>query len=256
MTFWRDWGKTQGWDEPPTVGDDLRVYAIGDIHGRADLLDKLLIRIGEDDETRGASHVRLIFLGDLVDRGPTSRNVIERIMSLRHLPNVTCLKGNHEEVFVMVARGDADALPFFLRMGGDATLASYGLPIEAQEGMEDDAILEWIDWHVPDDHIDFLDELPGMEQVGDYLFVHAGVRPRIPNEEQSMKDLLWIRQEFLNHRRRFSHMVVHGHSISEEVDERPNRIGIDTGAYQSGRLTAIGLQGTERWFLQTGAAAD
>lgn len=252
MTFWRNWGQVQGWDVPPSVGEDLRVYAIGDIHGRADLLDELLVRIGEDDETRGPSRVRLIFLGDLVDRGPTSRNVVERVMSLRHLPNVTCLKGNHEEVFVMVARGDEDALPFFLRMGGDATLASYGLPMAIQEEMAGDDILDWIDRNVPDAHIDFLDDLPAMEPVGDYLFVHAGIRPRVPNEDQSAKDLLWIRQEFLNHRRRFSHMIVHGHSISEDVDEQPNRIGIDTGAFQTGRLTAIGLQGTQRWFLQTG----
>lgn len=252
MTFWRDWGKAQGWEEAPSVGEDLRVYAIGDIHGRADLLDELLIRIGEDDESRGSGRVRLIFLGDLVDRGPASRNVVDRVISLRHLPNVTCLKGNHEEVFVMVARGDAGALPFFLRMGGDATLASYGLPLEAQGKLDDDAILEWIDRTVPDAHIDFLDDLPGTEQVGDYLFVHAGVRPRVSPEDQSMKDLLWIRQDFLKHRHRFSHMIVHGHSISEEVDIQPNRIGIDTGAFQTGRLTAIGLQGTDRWFLQTG----
>lgn len=255
MSWWQTWlrRKPVATDRlPPSVGEDCRVYAIGDIHGRADLLDALLGMIGEDDADRGPARPIIIFLGDLVDRGQSSRAVIERVMALVATGgDVRCLQGNHEELFIAAARGDARIIPVFRRMGGAQTLESYGLAPDVFDVMTDLEIAEWMLHHVPRDHVEFLDALPDWTKVGDYLFVHAGIRPGIPVEQQKSSDLRWIRKGFLDHRKPHSHMVVHGHSIAPEVDERDNRIGIDTGAYYSGQLTALGLEGTQRWTLQT-----
>lgn len=254
MTRWRTWLRPRGSaNRPaPSVGEGTRVYAIGDIHGRADLLDALLSMIGQDDAVRTLLPPHIVFLGDFINRGPSSRQVVERAMALSATGgDIRCLKGNHEEVFVLAARGDARAIPIFRRMEGAATLVSYGLDEADYSRMDDDDIAAWMLTHIPRDHVDFIDAMNDFTIIGDYLFVHAGVRPRKPIEEQDGADLRWIRQEFLSHRAMHPWMVVHGHTISEDVDERPNRIGIDTGAYQSGRLTAIGLEGSRRWFLQT-----
>lgn len=238
---------------PPSVGGDRRVYAIGDVHGRDDLLAQLLDRIALDEAGRHPLPRLLILLGDLVDRGPQSRQVVERAMDLaRSGEEVRFLKGNHEEMFVAAARGRAQAARLFRRHGGVETLASYGLGPEDGARMSDEAMARWMLAHVPRDHVDFLDDFPDMLPLGDYLFVHAGVRPRVALHAQIPADLRWIRGDFLNHGGRLDKMIVHGHNISADVDVRPNRIGIDTGAFRSGRLTAIGLEGDRRWFLQTG----
>ncbi|KQN09619.1 serine/threonine protein phosphatase [Sphingobium sp. Leaf26] len=251
MTFWR---RTRRDAAPlPDIGTDRRVYAIGDVHGCAGLLDQLLAMIGQDDGDRDRKPISLILLGDLIDRGPNSRGVVERAMALMASGgDVHCLKGNHEEVFVLAARGDGRALPVFRRMEGETTLASYGLDPALFRVMTDQEIADWMERHVPRSHVDFLDALPDSIAIGDYLFVHAGIRPDVPIEAQNAADLRWIRREFLEHRGRHPHMVIHGHSISPDVEERAERIGIDTGAFLSGRLTAIGLEGTDRWILQTG----
>lgn len=237
----------------PSVGEDVRVYAIGDIHGRDDLFAQLLDRIAQDEADRPPLPRLLILLGDLVDRGPASAQVVERAMGLaQDGGNVRFIKGNHEEMFIAASRGDSLAAGGFRRFGGVETLASYGLPPAVCRAMTDEELAHWMLSHVPRAHIDFLDGFADKVTVGDYLFVHAGVRPRIALEAQDPADLRWIRGDFLNARGDHGKMVVHGHSISEDVDVQPNRIGIDTGAFRSGRLTAIGLQGTERWFLQTG----
>ncbi len=236
--------------EPPSVGEDRRVYAIGDIHGRADLLESLLERIEADNAARDPVASQIVLLGDLVDRGPDSARVIEMAMALA-AHGGHCLKGNHEELFVRAARGDARVMPHFRRMGGMATLASYGLEEGVSADMDDAALAGWMLAHIPRAHVDFADSLADFVEIGDYLFVHAGIRPGRPLTAQHPEDLRWIRAEFLTDRRPHSHMVVHGHSITPDVDERPNRIGIDTGAYASGRLTALGLQGSARWRLQT-----
>ncbi|MDO7835068.1 metallophosphoesterase [Sphingobium sp. HBC34] len=256
MTFWRRTGRpspaasTQ--DRAHGIGTDHRVYAIGDVHGRADLLDDLLDRIAQDDKRRGRASLTLILLGDLVDRGPQSRQVVERAMALiASGGDVRCLKGNHEEAFLLAAQGDARAMPLFRRMGGMATLESYGLDPALFRVMTDAEIIDWMLAHVPRDHVDFLDTLPDSVIIGDYLFVHAGIRPGVAIERQTSADLRWIRGEFLDHGGMHPKMVVHGHSITADIDAQVNRIGIDTGAYFSGRLSAIGLQGGDRWFLQT-----
>ncbi|HWV12117.1 MAG TPA: metallophosphoesterase family protein [Sphingobium sp.] len=236
----------------PNVGPDRRVYAIGDIHGRLDLFDRLLQLIGEDDAGRSPLPCHLILLGDLMDRGPQSAAVIERAMALAGAsPNVHLIKGNHEEVFVGAARGSPQFAAYCRRIGGIAALESYGLEPGVGAAMTDGDMASWMLRQVPRDHIDFLDGFEDSLIMGDYLFVHAGIRPGLPLEEQEAADLRWIRGEFLHDRQLHPYMIVHGHSITEEVDEQANRIGIDTGAWKSGKLTAIGLQGTERWFLQT-----
>lgn len=238
---------------PPSVGSK-RVYAVGDIHGRADLLLELLELIGQDDERRGHQPFNLVLLGDLIDRGPRSAHVVDQAMVLaRSGIDVRFIKGNHEEVFIRAARGDAQAVPFFTRIGGIETLASYGLSPTDRARMSHVQLSDWMLRHVPRAHIDFLDSFEDQIEYGDYLFVHAGIRPNVPLQDQNPTDLRWIRGEFLDHQAPFGRIVVHGHTITDDVDEQPNRIGIDTGAYYSGRLTAMGLEGEERWFIATGA---
>lgn len=238
---------------PPSVGS-RRVYAVGDIHGRADLLLELLELIGQDDARRGHRPFHLVLLGDLIDRGPRSAHVIDQAMVLaRSGIDVRFLKGNHEEVFIRAARGDARAVPFFMRIGGGDTLTSYGLAPADQTTMDAVQLSDWMVRHVPRAHVDFVEDFEDQIEFHDYLFVHAGIKPHVSLENQTPTDLRWIRAEFLEHQAPFPRMVIHGHTITDEVDERPNRIGIDTGAYHSGRLTAIGLEGEERWFIATGA---
>jgi len=229
-----------------------RIYAIGDIHGRLDLLDALLGMIDADDRTRGPGAAsELIFLGDLVDRGPDSSGVVERAMALGEARPVRYLMGNHEEVFLRALEGDPKALRFLIRIGGRETLLSYGISESDYRGLDYDELLALAQSKVPAAHRAFIAAFEKWIEVGDYLFVHAGLRPGVAVEDQSTSDLCWIREDFLSHRDSFGKMVVHGHSISQDIDERPNRIGIDTGAFASGRLTAIGLEGDQRWYLST-----
>ena len=241
---------------PPRVDrmtDGLRVYAIGDIHGRLDLLEELLARIDADDAARGDGvRTQLIFLGDLIDRGPESSGVVERLLGLsRASPNVRFLMGNHEQVFLKAMAGDRRALRFLIRIGGRETLLSYGISAADYQALDFDELAAIAAEKVPAAHLDFLAGFEDWIALGDYLFVHAGLRPGVALDAQEQSDLCWIREEFLNHRDSFGPLVVHGHSITEEIDVRANRIGIDTGAFASGRLTAIGLEGGERWFLST-----
>jgi serine/threonine protein phosphatase 1 len=238
----------------PDIGPDLRAYAIGDIHGRDDLFADLLRIIADDDQGRPRKPLHLILLGDLVDRGPQSAQVVERAMALAASGgHVHLIKGNHEEVFVAAARGDAQAARFFCRIGGGETLASYGLEPAECIAMGDAERADWMLRNIPRSHVDFLDDFQDSLILGDYLFVHAGIRPGVAIEAQSPADLRWIRAEFLDHAGDHGVMVVHGHSITDAPDLRANRIGIDTGASYSGRLTAIGLEGAAKWILQTSA---
>jgi serine/threonine protein phosphatase 1 len=229
-----------------------RVYAIGDIHGRLDLLDTLLDRIAFDDEQRGSAKTTLVFLGDLMDRGPDSRGVIERLMRLANASQPCIfLMGNHEELLIRVWSGERQTAATFNRAGGRETLMSYGITREAYDSWDLGDVTEVTGRLVPQEHIDFLRSFRNWHQQGDYLFVHAGIRPGIHIEDQDVIDLRWIRGDFTRSDEDHGMLVIHGHTITDEVDEQANRIGIDTGAFATGVLTAIGIEGTERWYLRT-----
>ena len=228
-----------------------RVYAIGDIHGRRDCLDRLLVAIGEDGINREAAETTIVFLGDLVDRGDDSRGVIERTMQVSRACATVLLMGNHEEILIRSWEGERQATGLLHRVGGRETLMSYGVGAAEYDACDIEELTTLIADTIPAAHISFLRSFADHWTCGDYLFVHAGIRPGIAVDEQSPSDLRWIRREFLDDPRDHGLMVVHGHSITDEVDERPNRIGIDTGAFASGRLTALGIEGAERWIIST-----
>lgn len=236
----------------PAMPPGRRVYAIGDIHGCADELDRLLAMIEADEAGRGEATTTLIFIGDLVDRGPASARVIERLCALvAERADVRVLAGNHEEIFARSLQGDPKALRLFCRIGGRETALSYGIDEAEYDRLDHDELAAALDRQVPAAHRTFLARLENMIEFGDYVFVHAGVHPGAALDQQDPADLRWIREPFLNHGRPLAKMVVHGHTIAEDLEVLPHRIGIDTGAYATGRLTAIGLEGEEMWRLQT-----
>ncbi len=232
-----------------------RVYAIGDIHGRLDLFDALLAAIDTDDAERGAAEATLVLLGDLIDRGPHSAGVIARARELSRMGRVRILMGNHEEMF-LDSFEDTEVLRHFLRYGGQETLLSYPVDKKAYRNATMAELQVLINRTVPEEDRAFISGFEDIVRIGDYAFVHAGVRPDIPFEEQRSRELRWIREPFLSHREAHEAMIVHGHTISDEVEHRPNRIGIDTGAYTSGRLTALGLEGTARWLIEARESGD
>ena len=233
-----------------------RVYAIGDIHGRLDLLDALLDRIHADDGARAPAETQIILLGDLIDRGPESAGVVRRAMAGdARFGAFATLRGNHEASLLSVLAGDLRWLKSWLAYGGRAALASWGVPHAVLAGEDGDAIAAAARAAVPAEERMWLASLPAMRRIGDYAFVHAGVRPGIALDDQTEDDLLWIRDEFLDDESEHGAVIVHGHTISRDAQLRVNRIGIDTGAYLSGMLTAVGLEGVERWFLATGRDA-
>jgi len=234
----------------PQIPAGQRVYAIGDIHGRLDLLIPLLAHIRDDIASRADADNHVVLLGDLVDRGPYSAETIE--YAIGHLPSFATfhiLMGNHEEAMLRAMDPFEDrADNLWLKFGGYETLASYGMPV-ASLGDELPSV-ETLCHYIPERHRQFLDNLPDAMRFGDYVFVHAGIRPGIALEEQNSNDMRWIRNDFLDHKGELGAIIVHGHSISTEPDIQANRIGIDTGAYRSGTLTALGLEGERRWLLR------
>lgn len=238
-------------DEPAGVRG-RRAYVVGDVHGRLDLLDQLLEKIHSDIAEREPLETLLVFLGDLIDRGSSSKQVVERLRTYQHDGVRTIfLLGNHEEVLLRILEGDASLIPSWLRFGGANSLQSYGIDPLLLAALPDDAAIAKVRRAVPREHVEFLKSFVDTCRFGDYLFVHAGVRPGIPVEEQRQTDLRWIREPFLSDETAHGFTVVHGHSISLQIEERKNRIGIDTGAFATGVLTALGIEGTERWYLDT-----
>lgn len=236
----------------PRAVDGYRAYAIGDIHGRLDLLDQLLAKIEEDIAARAPTQNLVIFLGDLIDRGPDSAGVVERLRTWDPMDaRAVFLCGNHEEVMLSVLAGERGILTNWLQFGGAECLASYGVSRAMIECESEADALAAIKAAIPLEHQTFLSTFADSFRFGDYLFVHAGIRPGIGVAAQSPKDLRWIREPFLDDSTRHGFVVVHGHTISAKVEEHPNRVGLDTGAYRTGRLTAMGIEGCERWFLDT-----
>ena len=236
----------------PCVPEGMRVYAVGDIHGRRDLLDALLEKIERDSAAAPAERELIVFVGDYIDRGPQSREVIDRL--LEPMPRgmePTFLLGNHERLLIDTLVS-ADTLSLWLPNGGQATLKSYGIDLLDMANRPAGSPAEsWLERAIPETHRAFLKGLQLYKEVGDYLFVHAGIRPGVRLADQSNHDLLWIRTEFLDHEGDLSHFVVHGHTARLEPDVKGNRIGIDTGAVKTGKLTALRLEGADRRFIQT-----
>jgi serine/threonine protein phosphatase 1 len=234
-----------------SVPSATRVYAIGDIHGCLDQLWALLDVVRKDIGDFGGQ-VHLVFVGDFIDRGPDSAGVID-LLSRGDLPGQhhRFLMGNHEEAMLQVLDDDTESMAGWLRFGGVQTVESYGISRADvyRLGLELPAQLRQV---VPQSHVAFLRSLEDQVRIGDYLFVHAGIRPGTPLHEQEQFDLRWIRHEFLaDEDTDHGVMVVHGHTISAEPQMRANRIGIDTGCYSSGKLTALALEGSDRRFLST-----
>jgi serine/threonine protein phosphatase 1 len=238
----------------PSLPDGQRIYAIGDIHGRLDLLTEMLERIDRDRAVRPCASVRLIFLGDYIDRGPDSAGVVDLLVDTLSAGEAVCLAGNHDLSVPAFIRDPRAAGEHWLRYGGVEALLSWGVNVFG-------SVLANRPWPVirdafvaklPEAHRAFFDTLPFMERHGGYVFVHAGVRPGVPIGKQRIADLTMIREPFLSHADSFGAMIVHGHTISPAPVFRHNRIGLDTGAWRSGVLSCLVLEGTDRGLLYPG----
>jgi serine/threonine protein phosphatase 1 len=243
----------------PCVADGLAIYAIGDIHGRLDLLTDLLAQVAADAERHPADQRRqLVFLGDYIDRGTESRGVVDALLrpGWPDFPRIF-LMGNHEEAMLEFLDEQTDGVAW-LTYGGLETLLSYGVAIKRLPTSVESAaeLREALRAAVPRGHVDFLRNCLLSHAEGNYVFVHAGVRPGRPLELQDRRDLLWIRDEFLRSPSALSgKVVVHGHTICDAPQDLGHRIDIDTGAFVSGRLTCLVLRGTGRRFLTTDPAS-
>ena len=236
----------------PFLPDGIRLYCIGDIHGRNDLLQKIHEKI-EKDVAGFSGRVVIVYVGDFIDRGMFSREVIE-ILEGNPFPDFDCiyLRGNHEQTLLDFLQ-EASVGSFWLSYGGQATLVSYGVAVskiltrreefvEIQKSLRD---------KIPQSHLDFFSKTRLSYMVGSYFFVHAGINPKYSLARQQPEDLMWIRDEFVSSSKNREKIIVHGHTVTEEPELLPNRIGIDTGAYASGRLTCLILQGKQQRIIQT-----
>jgi len=238
----------------PAGAPGYRAYAVGDVHGRLDLLEELLAKIHANLQHHPSRKTLLVFVGDLIDRGPKSAQVIERLRTYKRQGiRPVFLLGNHEEVLLRILGGDAELITKWRWFGGAECLQSYGLDPEQFSQISDQLALELVREAIPKEHVQFLESFVDSCRFGDYLFVHAGIRPGVELEDQRQSDLRWIREPFLLDETDHGFVVVHGHTISSDVEERSNRIGIDTGAYRTNVLTALAIEGTERWLMATGS---
>ena len=238
----------------PRIPEGERVYAIGDVHGRLDLFEQLVSLIRRDNAGRSPARVTLICVGDIIDRGPDSAEIVRRCMLFgERTDRFVVLKGNHEAMLVDSLSGNFLALSLWLRSGGDAALSSWGVSDDLVATGPSKELVRAARALIPAKTRAWLGDLPLLCRRGDYLFVHAGIRPGIDIDLQTPEDLLWIRGEFL--RSEADHhgiVVVHGHSVSDGgVVSKPNRIGVDTGAYRTNILSATMLEADERWVLST-----
>lgn len=234
----------------PAIPPGERVYAIGDIHGRADLFEALIAAIERDDRAGTPADTTVILLGDLIDRGADSAGVLAAARAWQQRRKVRILTGNHEEMFLECFH-NTELMRHFLRFGGRETVLSYPVDRAAFTAADLAEAQDLMQLSVPEADLDFIRGFEDRIVIGDYLFVHAGIRPGVAIEEQDSRDLRWIRGAFTDSRVDHGLLVVHGHTIFEQPDVRPNRIGIDTGAYYSGRLTALRLEGETRALLET-----
>jgi serine/threonine protein phosphatase 1 len=227
----------------PHLPEGVRIYAIGDVHGRADLLDRKLSLIDAHVAAHPIARPIFLFVGDYIDRGPASREVLDLLINCAKGREMVFLRGNHD-VYILNFIENPALLRDWSKIGGLETLMSYGVqPSLNADAAAQKELAKALDNALPAAHRKFLSELDVSFPCGSYFFVHAGVRPGIPLAKQSEDDMLWIRDEFLLHEEDFGKIIVHGHTPVRELDIRPNRINIDTGAYVTGQLTCVVLEG-------------
>ena len=249
----RDPGPSQILRAPATLPPGIRIYAIGDIHGRADLLRIMLEKVGADQRQRPVDRSILLFIGDYIDRGPSSREVLDVLLECRGTSESVFLKGNHE-TFISRFLGDPAVLSEWRLWGGLETLLSYRLkPTFSPDERERTRLSEELARAIPIHHRAFLNSLQPSFRCGGFLFAHAGIRPGVPVADQVEKDLLWIREDFLGSEAPFGVFVVHGHTPVRAPEMRSNRLNIDTGAFATGRLTCAIIEGSAIMLLSTKA---
>lgn len=246
-------------DKSPAQKDDgqipvgaagKRAYAIGDVHGCHDLLLRLLEKIRLHDESRPECETHIILVGDLIDRGPKSRQVVDYLIHNKpEFGTYHFIKGNHEEILVRIFNGDGSLLNMWLAHGGWQTIQSYGATSRDFRDLSTSESIQLLNQMIPAEHIEFFKTFDDGIEFGDYFFTHAGVRPGVALTDQAGKDLRWIRDGFLDSNEDFGSVIVHGHSISENVTIKRNRVGIDTGAYISGKLSAFWIEELESGIL-------
>ncbi len=230
-----------------------QVYAVGDIHGRADLLKKLHSLILEKSKAAPKKKKLVVYLGDYLDRGAHVRETIDELLS-DPLPGFRYkhLMGNHEQ-FLLKFLDDPSIIRIWKDLGGDATLMSYGVDVSGTAFFDgqDEEIRRQLLNSMPRGHIEFIKNLEPFFRFGDYLFIHAGIRPGKALEDQKPEDIHWIRDDFLSSKQDHGVRIIHGHTITERVEEFPNRIGIDTGAFFTGVLSCAVLEDDQASIIHT-----
>lgn len=227
---------------PPRLPEGVRIYAIGDVHGRVDLLDRIFSRIDAHLAAHPAVRPVQVLIGDYIDRGPRSREVLDRLIDREQAHEMVCLQGNHETYIFEFLRHPAILSDWSL-VGGLETLLSYGIKVSLKsDAAAQKELASALQATLPKSHRNFLGSLQKSFSCGGFFFAHAGVRPGVALSKQREEDLLWIRDEFLLHEGEFGKIVIHGHTPVSDVDIRPNRINIDTGAYATGRLSCLVMQ--------------
>ena len=226
----------------PKLPEGVRIYAIGDVHGRADLLEQTFTRIDSHIAAHPVDRPIQVLVGDYIDRGPNSRQVLDRLIARARSSKMVLLKGNHE-TFVLEFLGNPSKLQLWSQMGGLETLMSYGVtPSLNADSQTQRELAIALQAALPKSHLNLLKGLRSSFSCGGFFFVHAGIKPGIPLAEQREEDLLWIRDDFLLHEGTFAKIIVHGHTPVRAVEIRPNRINIDTGAYATGKLSCIAIE--------------
>jgi serine/threonine protein phosphatase 1 len=237
------WSSSKTKRRKPRLPDGVRIYAISDIHGCADLLQQMFTVIDKDLTTVGSMRPIHVFLGDYIDRGPDSCRTIELLIERGRRHESVFLKGNHE-AFLSDVLKEPTQLEQWKQFGGLQTLTSYGLrPSLNPDAAEQAELVQQLASRIPPHQQQFFAGLRLRFVCGDFFFVHAGVKPGVPLARQEEHDLLWIREEFLQSEEHFGKYIVHGHTPVQEPDIRFNRVNIDTGAYATGNLTLLSLQG-------------
>ena len=235
----------------PSLPTGLRIYAVGDIHGRLDLLDDLLLRIQADVASHPIARSLYVFLGDYIDRGGESRQTVDRLISHGESNESVFLKGNHELIATRCL-SDRNLVDQWMRLGGLETLISYGIaPGNLVNGRAATMLQAAFHDALPQAHLRFFRDLQPSFACGDFFFAHAGVRPGVELSQQRDSDLLWIREDFLTSSEDFGKIIVHGHTPTHEIEIESNRVNIDTGAFATGRLTCLVIEGSSLSVIDT-----